>query len=63
MHPNQRAATQQRVLEEAGRIDTGGFFNLLTGPQLLDQSSGVRSKLMWLPELSRGLLNEPLPVR
>jgi len=23
----------------------------------------VRSKLMWLPELSRGLLNEPLPVR
>ena len=26
MHPNQRAATQQRVLEEAARIDTGGFF-------------------------------------
>ena len=41
MHPNQRAATQQRVLKEAGRIDTGGFFDLLTGPQLLDQVAAL----------------------
>jgi len=41
MHPNQRAATQQRVLEEAARIDTGGFFNLLTGPQLLDHVAAL----------------------
>jgi hypothetical protein len=36
MHPNQGAPTRQRVLDHAGSIDTGGFFNLLTAPQLLE---------------------------
>ena len=39
MHPNQRAAMrqQQRVLDHADNTDAGAFFNLLTGPQLLDR--------------------------
>ena len=35
MHPNQSATTRQRVLDHANRIDGSGFYNLLTGPQLL----------------------------
>ena len=41
MHPNQHAATRQRVLDQANRLDTGGFFNLLTGPQLLDRVAAL----------------------
>jgi hypothetical protein len=41
MHPNQRTATQQRVLDHASRIDVGGFFNLLTGPPLLDRVAAL----------------------
>jgi hypothetical protein len=37
MHPNQHATLRQRVLDHAGNTDAGGFFNLLTGPELLDQ--------------------------
>ena len=39
MHPSQRAATrqQQRVLDHAGKSDSLAFFNLLTGPQILDR--------------------------
>ena len=37
MYPSQRAARRQRqrVVERAGNTDAYGFFNLLTGPQLL----------------------------
>ena len=37
MHPSQTNAArqQQRVLERAGNADAYGFFNLLTGPELL----------------------------
>ena len=41
MHPNQSAAMRQRVLDQANRIDTSGFYNLLTGPQLLDQVAAL----------------------
>ena len=37
MHPNQHAALRQRILDHAGNTDACGFFNLLTGPELLDQ--------------------------
>jgi len=42
MHPNQHAALRQRVLDHAGNTDADGFFNLLTGPQLLDQVATLR---------------------
>jgi hypothetical protein len=41
MHPNQSAAMRQRVLDQANRIDNSGFYNLLTGPQLLDQVAAL----------------------
>jgi hypothetical protein len=41
MHPSQRAARRQRVLERADNTDAYDFFNLLTGPQLLDQVEGL----------------------
>ena len=36
-HPSQSPSTQQqrRVLTQAGNADAYGFFNLLTGPELL----------------------------
>lgn len=39
MHPSQRAAIrqQQRILDHASNSDAYAFFNLLTGPQLLDR--------------------------
>jgi hypothetical protein len=37
MHPNQHAALRQCVLDHASNTDACGFFNLLTGPELLDQ--------------------------
>ena len=38
MHPSQRPALRQqrRVLAHAENTDSLGFFNLLTGPELLD---------------------------
>ena len=41
MHPNQSATTRQRVLDHAGSIDAGGFFNLLTAPQLLERVAAL----------------------
>ena len=39
MHPSQRvsAAQQRRIVHYAGSSDSYAMFNLLTGPQLLDQ--------------------------
>ena len=37
MHPNQHAALRQRVRERADNVDAYGFFNLLTGPELLER--------------------------
>ena len=37
MHPNQHAALRQRVRERADNVDAYSFFNLLTGPQLLER--------------------------
>jgi hypothetical protein len=41
VHRNQSAATRQRVLDHAKRIDGSGFYNLLTGPQLLDRVAAL----------------------
>jgi hypothetical protein len=43
MHPSQSAAKrqQQRVLDHAGNANSLAFFNLLTGPQLLDRVEGL----------------------
>jgi hypothetical protein len=35
MHPSQPAAQRQRVLAHVADTDVGGFFDRLTGPQLL----------------------------
>ena len=39
MHPSQRARIQQqkRISSRANKCDAYEFFNLLTGPELLDQ--------------------------
>jgi hypothetical protein len=49
MDPSQHAARRQRVLECADSTDAYGFFNLLTGPQLLDQVEAL------LPEHREGV--------
>ena len=41
MNPSPSAALRQRVLVHADHVDVGGFFNLLTGPQLLDRLDGL----------------------
>jgi hypothetical protein len=43
MHPNQRpkARQQKRVRAEVGQSDAYAFFNLLTGPQLLERVEAV----------------------
>ena len=41
MHPNQHAALRQRVRERADNVDAYGFFNLLTGPELLERVEGL----------------------
>jgi hypothetical protein len=39
MHPHQPAAQRQRVLAHVADTDIGGFFDLLTAPQLLATAS------------------------
>lgn len=41
MHPNQHATLRQRVRARADNVDAEGFFNLLTGPELLDSLEGL----------------------
>jgi hypothetical protein len=42
MHPNQPAAQRQRVLAHIADTDVGGFFDLLTAPQLLDRVEALQ---------------------
>ncbi len=42
MHPNQHAAQRQRVLAHVADTDVGGFFDLLSAPQLLDRVEALQ---------------------
>ncbi len=41
MHPSQRAAMRQRILDRADTTDACDFFNLLTAPRLLDRVAAL----------------------
>ena len=42
MHARRHAAWRQRVLERADNTDASGFFNLPTGPELLDRAAALQ---------------------